>query len=560
MFARLAQAETLYNGVAAGDPTDTSVVLWTRTADSNTNQGTVSNLTAQVSPNSSFGSQLYTYGGVTDPNRDYTLKLQVTGLSSVTRYYYRFQASDGKLSPVGTFKTAPKKTDRVAVRFGFSGDADGQWRPYSSTKDFNQLNLDFFVFIGDTIYETKSSLSPATADPFTNPTQALSDYRRKYLEQLEPVTPGGFTGLQTFFASQGNYTLLDNHELGNKQFINGGAPPGTPAGQGVDASDPANDVNTTGTFINQTNGFKLLEQAYSDYEPILERNVLAPDDPRTNGTRQLFYTQQWGANCLFVNVDDRSYRDIRLKTASGADDTGPRADNPNRTMLGKTELKWLEKTLFVAQQEDVRWKIVAVSSPIDEVGGDGGKSWVGGYRAERNKLLKFIADYHINNVVFLSTDDHQNRINELTYLANPADPNSRTRVPYTFTIVAGPIGAGGPDAITDHSFNNILSLTNSLVASEQAQGIDPIGLDPTYPGLQNVYRENDPNADALRQPVDFYSPDTFNYVTLDISADGNSLSVNTYGINSYQPNTFPEPAQAGNVRHILGFQINTPAK
>ena len=109
-----------------------------------------------------------------------------------------------------------------------------------------------------------------------------------------------------------------------------------------------------------------------------------------------------------------------------------------------------QKTLLRAQTEGERWKLIAISSPINEVGDDGGKSWVGGYRAERNELLKFIADNHINNVVFLSTDDHQNRINELTYFTNPSDPNSRTRVPNTFTIVAGPIGAGGPDSITDH--------------------------------------------------------------------------------------------------------------
>jgi hypothetical protein len=35
-----------------------------------------------------------------------------------------------------------------------------------------------------------------------------------------------------------------------------------------------------------------------------------------------------------------------------------------------------------------------------------------------------------------------------------------------------------------------------------------------------------------------------------------TLSVNTYGINSYQPNTFPEATQVGPIRHILGFQIN----
>ena len=560
---QLAQATVLYNGVAAGDATDNSAILWTRTTnDVTTQQGIATNLTAQISADPNFSSILSSFKGATNASRDYTVKIDATGLQSGDRYYYRFLAADGSVSPVGTFKTAPKSDAQAPVRFGFSGDADGQWRPYASTKDFNSLNLDYFVFLGDTIYETATSgnkttgvgISPATSDPLTNPTQALADYDRKYLEQLQPVNPGGFSDLQTFFKSQGNYTLLDNHELGNKQFINGGAPTGTPAGAGVDATNSANDVNTTGSFINKTPGFKTLLQAYDNYQPIREKTISAPSDPRTDGTQQLYFAQQWGKNDIFINVDDRSYRDIRLKTAAGADDTGPRADNPNRTMLGKTQLKWLEQTLLQAQADGTVWKTIALSSPIDQLGNDGGKSWYGGYRSERNQLLKFIADNHIDNVLFLSTDDHQNRINELTYLADPNNPNSVTRVPNAFTIVAGPIGAGGPDAITDHSFSNIKSLADTLAATQKAQGIDPIGLDSNFLNVKNVFREGDPNANTLRQPVDFYSPDTFNYVTLDISTDG-TLSVNTYGINSYAANTFPEPDQVGPVRRILGFDV-----
>jgi hypothetical protein len=59
----------------------------------------------------------------------------------------------------------------------------------------------------------------------------------------------------------------------------------------------------------------------------------------------------------------------------------------------------------------------------------------------------------------------------------------------------------------------------------------------------------------LRQPVDFFSPDTFNYATLDISADGKTLSVNLYGINSYAADTFPSEQQVSPVRRLLGFQI-----
>lgn len=546
-----------YSGIAAGDATVRHAILWTRTEDAKTRQGIATNLTLQLSRNPNFQPIAKSLTGATNPNRDYTLKLEATELLSNTRYYYRFVAPDGSTSQIGRFKTAPRKTEKVAVKFGFSGDADGKWRPYALTQNFPQLNLDYFVFLGDTMYETKSALSPATADAFDHPAQALADYHRKYRENLEPVTPGGFSSLQSLFAAQGNYTLLDNHELGNKQFINGGAPAGTPLGKGVDATNVNYDVNKTGAFINQTNEFKTLLQAYNDYQPIREQFISAPNDPRTNKTQRLYFSQQWGANSIFINVDDRSYRDIRLKTASGTDDTGFRADNPNRTMLGETQLNWLKQTLKTAQSSGVTWKIMAISSPIDAGGEDSGKSWIGGYRAERNQLLKFIADNQIKNVVFLSTDDHQNRINELTYLTHFNDPTSMAIVPNTFTIVAGPIGASGPDKITDHSFSNIQSLANQLVAEQQKKGMELLGLDANFPGLQNVFREGDPDADSRRHPVDFFSPDTFNYVTLDLSADGQTMAVNLYGINSYAADTFPNEQQVGSVRKVLGFEIKT---
>jgi hypothetical protein len=81
-------------------------------------------------------------------------------------------------------------------------------------------------------------------------------------------------------------------------------------------------------------------------------------------------------------------------------------------------------------------------------------------------------------------------------------------------------------------------------------------LPATIPGLKQVYREGDQDADSLRQPVDFYSPDTLNYVTLEISSEGKSLTVDTWGIDSYPPNSFPEPSQIAKPRRILGFRID----
>src|SRR5262249_49945417 len=256
-------------------------ILWTRAQDSTTTLGVP--VIALVSTDQGLSSGLY-YSGVTDATQDYTIHLDATGLQSGTTYYYEFLAPDGTRSQEGTFKTAPAPDAHVAVHFGFTGDADGLMRPYPAADGvtapgvptFAQQNFDYFVWLGDTIYETASGGTGPNASPLTPSTSVASNltpdglaameqaYWAKYRQQFQPVSTGPDPGLQSFFSSTGHYTLLDNHELGHKQVINGGAPAGSnPVGIGVDATNPANDVNTTGTYINQTPVFKTLVQAYT---------------------------------------------------------------------------------------------------------------------------------------------------------------------------------------------------------------------------------------------------------------------------------------------------------
>src|SRR5262249_38026878 len=143
---------------------------------------------------------------------------------------------------------------------------------------------------------------------------------------------------------------------------------------------------------------------------------------------------------------------------------------------------------------------------------------------------------------FLSTDDHQNRVNEVKY-----SPSGQTEVqasyvsvPHCFSIVDGPLGATGPETITDHSIANIQSIASGLATAQISAGLDPVGLAPGYPGLHDVVREGDPSADGARSTFDFYTPDTFNYARLDVSGDGLTLTVSVTGINSTAVNSFPE--------------------
>src|SRR5438046_5653911 len=190
-LAVAARGEVVFDGVAAGDASSTDAILWAQ-AD---NGGSTTSLTAQVATDQGFANIVATFGGSTASDSGFTLKLLASGLAANTRYYYRFLAPNGVVSPTGQFATAAAPDRRAAVKFGFSGDADGRFRPYPSIANLSAQKLDFFVFLGDAMYETASTGSPAvplvtgeTTDP-TLLAAALSAYNRKYLENMLGVDP-----------------------------------------------------------------------------------------------------------------------------------------------------------------------------------------------------------------------------------------------------------------------------------------------------------------------------------------------------------------------------------
>jgi hypothetical protein len=117
------------------------------------------------------------------------------------------------------------------------------------------------------------------------------------------------------------------------------------------------------------------------------------------------------------------------------------------------------------------------------------------------------------------------------------------------------VWSAGGSTIPDNDFTlklnpvGVVALrTESLTAL--GQPIDgPAGL----PGLFNVRREFDLDADVKRQPADFASLDTFGYAVLSIDPSS-TLTVSIDGIPSYLPNLNfskqPEPEH-----RVLSFQI-----
>jgi hypothetical protein len=387
-----------------------------------------------------------------------------------------------------------------------------------------------FIFLGDLIYESRNL---ETGKNGTIAAESLDDYRWKYRENREPRPAGAsdMVPMKDLYEHFGQYSVFDNHETGvSKQR---GAPPYITGGA------PAGDQ-----FVNETEGFQNRIQAYSEYQPVENARVQGTGDPRLDGTQQFYRTVPWGANVELFVLDDRSYRDAALSSA-----TDPAVSDCSRTMLGAPQLSWFENELVGAQTRGVTWKVVVISSPIQELGAafDGTKSWPSGYVCERNRVLKFIDDHGINNVVFLTTDNHYTAINNLTYNADPGDPQSPLLpARNAFEIITGPLGADVDPIDQTHNVDvyglslrdadrKIVDTWNGDIPDSKGktdglkqQGFDPIGLEANFPGLvgDSVVSDGMPAGQIIA--ADFVSFRTFSYTVL--TFDRGSLAVRVMGM------------------------------
>jgi len=522
-------------GVASGDMTSDSVVLWTRTP-------TATSVTPELSENDSFHNPTALTSVQTKADNDFTVKVIAAGLKAGTQYYYRFK--DGSnISPVGTFKTAYAADQSAKVTLGFSGDADWKWKPYPLVKELVNEKMDFFFFLGDLLYETLDL-------PGNTAVEDLAGYRFKYRENRELRTGGQTASLKQLYSSFGQYSVFDNHETGLSK-----ADKNAPS-----YNEGGSQLN--GAFTNQSEGYKARIQAYREYQPVREEQLSGTGDPRTDQTYRFYHAIPWGANVELIILDDRSYRDIRL---AKSDD--PQALDCSRNMLGVPQTKWFQDELLSTKQRNITWKVVVVSSPMQVLGRasqvgsdlDSGKSWAGGYNCERNKVLKFIDDNAIDNVVFLTTDNHYTVINNLSYNTNPEDVKSPLKpARNAFEVLTGPLGAsagnpmGARADITNLSQRDadrkIVDIWNGIAPDAKGTtqglkqfGLDPIGLETGFPGLDSASIKSLNGKNGAADPLNFVSFNTYAYALLTFDKD--SIGVTVKGLPYVSdPATLTNPA------------------
>ena len=511
----------LPNGVASGDTTQNSTVLWTR-----------SNFTGAVQFEYSTSPTFDTIAGsqtaiVTDPLQP--VKVSVAGLTPDTTYYYRATDAAGATA-TGKLSTAAAVGTRTGLRFGISGDWRGELSPYPAIANADEQDLKFFIELGDTIYADYPS--PALNKPQA---ETLDEYRLKHDEVYN--TRYGKNTWSDLRSSTSVLSTLDDHEVIND--FAGGEPVN---------SDPRFKDGST-QLINDTALFENGLQAFQEYNPIQDQ-FYGEGDPRTAGERKIYRYNTYGSDAATFLLDTRSFRDAELPAViNTADPTQVGAFlagsfDPSRTLLGRPQLEDLKHDLLDAESQGITWKYVIVPEPIQNLGILAASDRYEGYAAERTELLKFINDNDVSNVVFVTADIHGTVVNNLTYQLAPGQAQIATSA---FEISTGSVAFDAPFGPTVAEFAaqlNLLTpaqkaLYDSLPtagkdafikqltnAQLQALGYDPIGLDQNLPIA-------DGKIDAKLLKGDYVALNTYGWTQFDVDAATQKLTVTTYGIPYY---------------------------
>ena len=315
------------------------------------------------------------------PQDGHSIHLELHGLDPDRWYWYRFHAFD-QTSPVGRTRTAPRGT---ASRLAFAFASCQQWREgfYTAHRALAQEDVDAVVFLGDYIYETSplGGPRPDLVPPHVIPEPVtLDDYRRRYaLYKLDP-------DLQAAHAAFPWICAYDDHEIDNNWADE------VP-------QDPA-DQSPAQFLARRAAGL----QAWWENLP-LSRHA------QPHGIDiQMFRRLDWGDLATFHVLDTRQYRSDQVTTVDAAED-------PNRTMLGDRQERWLFHGL---DQARVDWNVLCnqvfvaendrIPGPADSFDFD---NW-DGYRASRRRLIDFLAARQPANPVVVTGDRHATWACDLT--------------------------------------------------------------------------------------------------------------------------------------------------
>lgn len=363
--------EPFYHGVASGDPLSDAVIIWTRITLNSTDPV---NVNWRMATDTLFTDVVANGTAVTDSSSDWTVKVDVTGLSEDSWYYYDFE-HNGVHSLIGRTRTAP--TGGVDhLRFGVVSCQSYENGYYHAYRDMVGRNdMDCILHLGDYIYEyATGGLSAGVEGRTVEPEHEiieLSDYRTRYSHyRLDP-------DLRDAHQQFPFICVWDDHETANNSWRDGA------------------ENHTEGSEGIWTDRKSFGVQANMEWLPIRQPDI---NDPNRE-YRDFAFGDLADLNMLDTRLYDRD------EQGAGNED--------ERSMLGYNQRHWLYNNMSAST---AKWKLLGqqvMMAPLTAFGIPVNNDQWDGYPAERDSLYDHVTSNAIDNMVVLTGDIHTSWANDL---------------------------------------------------------------------------------------------------------------------------------------------------
>ncbi len=377
-----------YHGVASGDPLEDRVIIWTRVTP---DRDTSITGTYIVATDAVLNNIVKTGTFSTDSSRDYTVKVDVTGLQSNMTYYYAFLALD-KRSSIGRTRTTPSVSSdnlTAVLKFAVMSCANyeaGYFNAYGRVADRNDLNA--VIHLGDYYYEYSKG---------SHRNSKLKDPNRNYIPTHETVTKADYRlrhslyrldkDLQRLHQQHPIIAIWDDHEIANNAYETGSK----------------REPNNESDWNVRKKGAK---DAYFEWMPVREKTE-NPDFYRAFSYGKLMD--------LFM-LDTR----LEGRQRQPANFDSPDDSLNQRRIISAAQYNWLTNSL---KNSKARWKVVGSQVIFSNINLGFAAlfprsranirifqnvfldTWQG-YLLQRNSILDSIQKNKVNNVVVISGDSH----------------------------------------------------------------------------------------------------------------------------------------------------------
>lgn len=334
--AALMSAKGFTHGVASGEPSQGSVLLWTRHVGNGDTK-----LTAEISPNAEFSGAPIAGEVTALADRDHIAKITVQDLDPDSWYFYRFIAPDGSKSQVGRTRTLPEGAT-AQFNIGVVGCSNlpfGYFNAYAHAAQNSALDL--MVHTGDYIYEYPAGTYPSreqamagrSVDPISEIVQ-LADYRLRYaayrkdpdLQRLHQVLP--------------MIAMWDDHEFANDAYTDGA--------QNHDASEGDWEVRK-----------RIAERVYREWMPVSDRDYGSPrwSEYQIGDLATLFLTEsRISARSKQLDLGEalKGQEDIQKAIANFRDTAW---QDPAREMIGGEQQAWLASAMRKSKATGTKWQV-----------------------------------------------------------------------------------------------------------------------------------------------------------------------------------------------------------